>query len=168
MMTEYLPFIIIIVVAVVAIIITQVHGGMTNSEDSQEPFKYSMSLEATKAELDQILCEAINCNGIERYWGPSQTVTLENGFIALRYKINFEYTSSPDSFGESKQILTHMILTANLKEADGGTSLAHFIFEDEQKAVFGQSPESSFLKKSTMERITQRLAQLSIQSQRNN
>ncbi len=165
MMTEYLPFITIIVVALVAFIITQAYGGVSKSDDSQEPFKYSMSLDATKAELDQILCEAINCNGIERYWGPSQTIAMGNGFIILRYKINFEFTSSPDSFGISNQILTHMILTANLKEADAGRSLAQFIFEDEQQAVFGQSPESSFLKKSTMERITQRLAQLSIQNQ---
>lgn len=165
-MTELLSIAVVAGVALLAVVVVKrLQGTSSESTESNEPFKFFMPVETTKIALDQILSEPITCNAIDRYWGPAETVKTGEGCTELRYKIYFEISAWPDSNGLREQQLTHLTMTVKLRAVDEGNCLATLDFDDETKSLLGVSPESSLLKGTTLTRLTQRLAQLSIQRQ---
>ncbi len=162
-MTEYLPFIYIAFAAVMAVtIINQAQRAKGETDGSGESFKYSMPILATRTALEQILTEPFQCDGVERYWGPAETIESGDGILSLKYKIHYEFTTTPGEQGLRERQLTSLILRVKLKQETEGTTV-QFSFEDEEKYVFGESSESKLLKSLTLNRLTTRLAQASIE-----
>lgn len=163
-MTEYLPIIIVIGVALFALSVArQVQDAQKESEFPHEPLKFHMPIETIKVALGQIMTEPIQCRGVERYWLPPDITESPDGTVSLKYTIYYEYVGPADENGLRDMVLTTLTLTAELKAADPHTSLAEFTFED--RPIFGHRPEEEYLKSTTLSRVTQRLAQLSIQRQ---
>lgn len=163
-MGEYIPIIILAAGALLTLLfINTKQGAQSEFEASGEIFKYSMPMLATKSELDKILIEPIQCNSVERYWGPAETIESRDGLMSVQYKIHFEYTTLPDSHDERHKQSSYLIFSATLKAETDGASTAQLSFEDKEKYIFGESPESKFLKNTTISRVTQQLAQRSIE-----
>lgn len=164
-MTEYLPiFIFAGALLLVLAVVHQVRSAQKDCQPPKEPYKYSMSIDATKSALDLIMAEPVQLKGVELYWQPDGVTQGQNGRIVSRYKISFEYDSHTDSLGQKVRLKRLLTLVAKLEPADKETSLAEFSFEEVTYAL-GQYAESDYMKDETMSRIIQRLAQLSIHQQ---
>ncbi len=163
-MNEYLPFILIVFVSLFTLVlIKQTKGAEAESAGSGEEYKYSMPVLAIRSALEQLMTEPIQCKGIELYWAPLEAIESQNGVMFLKYKIHFEYTTLPDSHDERHKQSSYLIFSATLKAETDGASTAQLSFEDKEKYIFAESPESKFLKNTTMSRVTQQLAQRSIE-----
>ncbi len=158
---EYLPIIFIVLIAILVLIVIQINKP-TGSAQSIEQFTYEMPLETVKAALDRILTEPINVLKIDRFWGPSEIVASGDGHYTLRYSIYFETPCLPDNSPRPDQVsLNRITLQVDVREKDKNTSIVCFAFKDNVGLIKGSSCD--FITSVTKSRLTQNLAQLSLQ-----
>ncbi len=155
-----LPLILIVLLSLLVLfVITQVIGSTTRDQ-SIEQFTYQMPLETVKAALDRILTEPISVLQVDRFWGPSEIVEAGEGHYILRFTIYFETTSLSQDSDETA--LNRLSLKVNVREKDKTSSLVSFVFEEQNSGLLRVNP-CAFITAETKSRLTQGLAQLSVQ-----
>lgn len=157
---ENLPIVFIVLLGVVVIIVSQVNRPKGLAQ-ANEQFTYEMPPETVKAAVDRILTEPINVLREDHFWGPSEIVQSGEGHYTLRYTIYFETKTLPSETGRQDDILNKITLLVNVREKDKNTSVVSLSFSDNAGLVKG--PDCSFITSVTRSRLTERLAQLSVQ-----